>query len=65
VSPLTWAEWQLVLAVSFPVIVLDEVLKLVTRLRGPGGGLPHGAVERFASPAKALYTSVPQEDKAV
>ena len=64
VSPLSWAEWQLVLVVSFPVIVLDEVLKLVTRIRGPGG-MDAPSLERFASPAKALYTSVPQEDKAV
>ena len=66
VSPLSWAEWQLVLIVSFPVILLDEALKLVTRMRGPGGGLPAApSLERFASPSKALYTSVPQEDKAV
>ena len=32
VSPLTWREWKLVLWFSFPVIVIDEVLKLVGRL---------------------------------
>ena len=30
VAPLSWAEWQLVLAVSAPVLLLDEALKLVT-----------------------------------
>ena len=32
VAPLTWREWKLVLMFSFPVIVMDEVLKLVGRL---------------------------------
>ena len=32
VTPLTWREWKLVLMFSFPVIVIDEVLKLVGRL---------------------------------
>ena len=32
VAPLTWREWKLVLMFSFPVIVIDEVLKLVGRL---------------------------------
>ena len=35
-EPLSSAEWQLVAAVSVPVILLDEVLKLISRLRdGP------------------------------
>ena len=32
VAPLTWREWKLVLMFSFPVIVIDEVLKVVGRL---------------------------------
>ena len=32
VAPLTWREWKLVLMFSFPVILIDEVLKLVGRL---------------------------------
>ena len=32
VAPLTWREWKLVLMFSLPVIVIDEVLKLVGRL---------------------------------
>ena len=32
VAPLTWREWKLVLMFSFPVIMIDEVLKLVGRL---------------------------------
>ena len=35
VAALTWDEWVLVLYVSVPVILLDEVLKLITRLRDP------------------------------
>ena len=31
IVPLTWAEWQLVLLFSFPVILIDEVLKAVGR----------------------------------
>lgn len=31
VTGLTWNEWIVVLYLSFPVIVLDEILKFVTR----------------------------------
>lgn len=31
VSPLTWREWKLVLMFSFPVILIDEVLKCIGR----------------------------------
>ena len=31
IVPLTWPEWQLVLLFSFPVILIDEVLKAVGR----------------------------------
>jgi len=31
VTPLNWTEWKAVLYFSIPVILLDEVLKLVTR----------------------------------
>jgi len=30
ITPLNWIEWQAVLVVSFPVILIDEVLKFVT-----------------------------------
>lgn len=32
VTPLDWHDWQLVLAFSVPVILIDEVLKFVGRL---------------------------------
>ncbi|GFH08660.1 cation_ATPase_N domain-containing protein [Haematococcus lacustris] len=32
IVPLSWAEWQLVILWSFPVIVIDELLKLLARL---------------------------------
>jgi hypothetical protein len=32
IVPLSWPEWQLVLLWSAPVIVIDEVLKLLARL---------------------------------
>ncbi|GAA6003183.1 hypothetical protein JCM10207_001790 [Rhodosporidiobolus poonsookiae] len=32
ITPLNVAEWQAVVAISFPVIVIDEVLKLVSRV---------------------------------
>ena len=35
VAALSSAEWALVLYVSVPVILLDELLKLITRLRDP------------------------------
>ena len=31
VTPLTWHDWKLVLGFSFPVILIDECLKYVTR----------------------------------
>lgn len=32
IVPLSWPEWQLVILWSFPVILIDEVLKLLARL---------------------------------
>jgi Ca2+ transporting ATPase len=59
VAPLSWAEWKLVLAVSAPVILLDEVLKLVTRMRGvdASAGSPLPSIAARAS-------AMPQEEKA-
>ena len=31
IVPLSWPEWQLVLLWSFPVILIDEVLKFLGR----------------------------------
>eukprot|EP00924_Labyrinthula_sp_SR-Ha-C_P008454 maker-scaffold_32-snap-gene-0.4-mRNA-1 protein AED:0.01 eAED:0.01 QI:109/0.5/0.33/1/1/1/3/0/1076 len=31
VAPLTWHQWQIVIGASFPVIVIDEVLKAIGR----------------------------------
>lgn len=31
VTPLSWAEWTVVLYLSFPVIIIDEVLKFFSR----------------------------------
>lgn len=31
ITPLSWAEWMAVLKISFPVIVLDEILKFIAR----------------------------------
>lgn len=32
ITPLNWAEWKAVLYISLPVILLDEILKLVSQL---------------------------------
>ena len=32
VAPLSWSEWKLVMIFSFPVILLDEVMKLMGRI---------------------------------
>ena len=45
INPLPWEEWKVVLAFSLPVILLDEILKLVSRLSStsharPWPGLP-------------------------
>ena len=37
VLPLSYDEWKLVFAVSVPVILLDEILKLITRMRSRRG----------------------------
>lgn len=34
ITPLNWDEWVAVLYFSFPVIILDEVLKLFSRIIG-------------------------------
>ncbi|KAH0877072.1 hypothetical protein HID58_064466, partial [Brassica napus] len=34
VTPLSWAEWTAVLYLSFPVIIIDEVLKFLSRNTG-------------------------------
>eukprot|EP00996_Jenningsia_fusiforme_P000279 NODE_122_length_3182_cov_37.183211_g112_i0.p1 GENE.NODE_122_length_3182_cov_37.183211_g112_i0~~NODE_122_length_3182_cov_37.183211_g112_i0.p1 ORF type:complete len:1014 (+),score=210.46 NODE_122_length_3182_cov_37.183211_g112_i0:59-3100(+) len=31
IAPLTWKDWEIVLLASFPVILIDEILKLVGR----------------------------------
>jgi len=33
IAPLNWVEWKMVLLLSFPVILIDEVLKFVSRAR--------------------------------
>ena len=30
IAPLNWDEWMAVLALSFPVIAIDEVLKFIS-----------------------------------
>ena len=30
ITPLNWAEWKAVLIISFPVIIIDEVLKFIS-----------------------------------
>jgi len=63
VAPLSWAEWKLVLAVSAPVILLDEVLKLVTRMRGVDA--MNGVVGASPLPSiVARASAMPQEEKA-
>eukprot|EP00271_Cylindrocystis_brebissonii_P017538 TRINITY_DN4602_c0_g1_i1.p1 TRINITY_DN4602_c0_g1~~TRINITY_DN4602_c0_g1_i1.p1 ORF type:complete len:132 (-),score=12.95 TRINITY_DN4602_c0_g1_i1:144-539(-) len=39
VGPLSWAEWKAVICLSFPVIILDEVLKWVSRRTNSGASL--------------------------
>merc|ERR1712146_135498 len=44
-QPLNWDEWQAVLLLSFPVIILDEILKFIARWRRRANQrLPRSAV---------------------
>lgn len=45
VCPLTWHDWKLVLAFSFPVILLDEVLKFIGKYVLKGHGKKEKEVE--------------------
>ena len=66
VAPLSWAEWQLVLAVSGPVLLLDEALKLVTRMRGVDASAA-SPLPSIASPLPSIVaraSAVAQEEKA-
>ena len=57
VAPLDTSEWKLVLYVSFPVILLDEVLKLITRMRDPS--------RRSSIVSRKARTSIGHGEKAV
>ena len=68
VVPLDSAEWLLVFYVSVPVLVLDEVLKLITRRRLSEAGAPNaGTASSYARSlaAPASKTAVAPEEKAV
>lgn len=45
VYPIGWREWKIVLAFSFPVILLDEVLKFVGKYVLKGSGRREKEVE--------------------
>ena len=45
VYPIGWREWKIVLAFSFPVILLDEVLKVVGKYVLKGSGRREKEVE--------------------
>ena len=45
VCPLGWREWKIVLAFSFPVILLDEILKFVGKYVLKGHGKKEKEVE--------------------
>ena len=32
ITPLNWSEWKAVVAISFPVIIIDEVFKSVSNV---------------------------------
>ncbi|XP_038886243.1 calcium-transporting ATPase 3, endoplasmic reticulum-type isoform X1 [Benincasa hispida] len=57
VTPLSWAEWTMVLYLSFPVIIIDEVLKCFSR-RSSGTGrlrLPFRFRRHDLLPKKELH----------
>ncbi|CAL8996195.1 unnamed protein product [Prunus brigantina] len=66
VTPLSWSEWTVVLYLSFPVIIIDEVLKffsrsstdeykyLVSSSKGRGPWIPGGDLTSEGEPCKQL-----------
>ncbi|GAB4820302.1 hypothetical protein N2152v2_007348, partial [Parachlorella kessleri] len=60
VTALSWAEWQMVLLLSAPVVLVDEVLKLVTRsfFRADGERLLLGGSPRAPAVPSALPSTL-------
>lgn len=49
VTPLRWSQWTVVLKISFPVILLDEALKYLSRNHLEGMLSPTGPVFNLIS----------------
>ncbi|KAL3634120.1 Calcium-transporting ATPase 3, endoplasmic reticulum-type [Castilleja foliolosa] len=61
VAPLNWAEWTVVLYLSFPVIIIDEILKFFSRKSSELLGLISDLGEQIYYPKEKCTTGDGQE----
>lgn len=57
ITPLNWQEWKAVLWISAPVLLIDEVLKYISLIRGEKHKYSTNHNDRHALTSPTLYLS--------